>query len=494
MAEYIFTVDNFSLTTTWKRMVQASVGIVGYNIVAGVTTKNFPISGITLASGESIKYVTLTASLSRSGTSDPNLIIQVNGGGFNGARKFSAEGVSNGSTWQATFTVKASGHAGQAGALNEPVNHSCTVSFSNVVLTVVTGTGNVFDGKISSLNEGDKISIKESDSSSALYTLVHHEYNTGKALIFRDTSYGYSQFRESASTGGYNGSVLDRYLTNTFYNSLPSTTTQFLQTLDYPIGSTTSISSSTIAINRTAATISAMESGLGSGSQYGSFLNYTGTVDNDQNYWTRQPVEGMSDYARAVNADNSIANYKVTANTGVRPTLGISEDQLVRYSDSDGGYIFCSQCTAPSAIYINNVASDVTGLNSEANMVLSWSEGTSGYNAPISGYAVWYSTSADGTYELYGTTTGTSMNVIAPKKGYQTYYFKVQTLTDDDADYCHSNLSTIVRSISTKESNVYYYDGVTWKIAMPKHYNGSAWAVTKGAAYYNGTQWVAPDN
>lgn len=491
MAEYNFTVNNFSLTTTWKRMVQ-SAGIVGYNILADVATKDFPISGITLADGESIKYVTLTASLSRSGTQDPNLIIQVNGGGFNGARKFSAEGVSNGSTWQATFMVKASGRAGQAGALNEPVSHSCTVSFSNVVLTVVTGTGNVFDGKISSLNEGDKISIKESNSSSALYTLVHHEYNTGKALIFRDTIYGSSRFRESASTSGYNGSVLDRYLTNTFYGSLPSTTTQFLQTLDYPIGSTVSSSSSAITINRTAATISAMESGLGSGSQYGSFLNYTGTVDNDQVYWTRQPVSGMSGNAQAVNANNSLSYYSVTNSAGVRPTLGISEDQLVRYSDSDGGYIFCSQCTAPSAVYINNAASDVTGLNSEANLVLSWSEGSSGYNAPVSGYAVWYSTSANGNYEIYGTTTETSMNIIAPKKGYQTYYFKVQTLSEEDIDYCNSNLSSTSRAVSTKNSNLYYYDGTRWLIGLPKYWNGSAWVEGNSTNYYNGSSWKKP--
>jgi hypothetical protein len=323
-----------------------------------------------------------------------------------------------------------------------------------------------------------------------LYTLVHHEYNDGKALIFRDTSYSTSKYRSSASYEGYNNSVLDNYLTGTFYASLPSTTTQFLQDLNYPIKDSTHSYATDIIINRTAATISGLESGLGGTTGYGNVLDYTNTIDIKESYWTREPVGGMDRYALAIGTDGILSNRSITTSYGVRPTLGVLEDQLVIYSESEGGYLFCSKCLAPDTIFINGALTDVVDLNSEANMILSWSNGTDGYNAPISGYAIWYSTSINGQYELYGTTTGNSMTIVGPKKGHQTYYFKVQTLGPEEADYCNSELSSDCRSVATKKSSIYYFDGSTWKIAMPKRYDGTVWNNVEGTKHYNGSQWV----
>lgn len=486
MAEYKFTVDDFLLTTTWKRMVQ-SAGIVNYDIVPGAATKNFSINGISLSEGESIQYVTLTADLSRSGTVDSSALMQVNGVTFVGSRKFSADGIANNTTWQANFVLRASGTAGLAGALNQAVSHSYTVSFSNVTLTIFTGTGNVFDGKVSSLNEGDKILIEESDDSEALYTLVHHEYNTGKALIFRDASYGTSAYRSADSYDGYNGSKLDTYLTDTFYAALPSTTTRFLQTIDYPIKEK-AYNSSDITITRTAATISGRETGLGGVASYGNVLNYTDTIGIGEYYWTREPVSGMNTHAHCVSFNNQLYNQPLASELGVRPTLGVLEEQLVRQIDD--AYVFCSQCVAPSTLYINGSESNVVDLNKEANLTLSWSAGTAGYNAPISGYAVWYSTSANGEYELYGTTTDTSMTIVGPAKTRQVYYFKVQTLGPEDADYCNSDLSSTYRSAATKISKVSYYDGARWILATVKYYNGSSWVEVNDTKYYNGSKWI----
>ena len=491
MAEYVYTINDFSLTTTWT-VINATSGSneiqrLAYNITSGAATKTFTLSGLTLGDGEKIKKAVLSATLFQSGTADSSATISVNGVKFGGNRKFDSSEFIPGGTWDAAFYFRASGEAGTVTSNFSAYSFSSTLHVTDVTLTITTGTGSVFDGKVSSLNEGDKILIDESGGASAFYTLMHHEYNAGKALIFRDTNYGTSTWGTSST--GYIGSALNRYLTNTFYPSLPATTTQFLQTITYPISSSSNNNASNATtIDCVAATISAMEAGVGGSSNYGSVLNYTDTVANGETYWTRECVGGMSNYSYGVNASGSRSNWGVSYSYGVRPTLGVSEEQLVRYSDTDSGYVFCTQCSAPDIVYIDGNATDMTGLNSEANLTLSWSDGVAGYNSSISGYAVWYSTSVDGEYELYGTTTGTSMTIIAPKKGHQQYYFKVQTLAPEEIDYCNSELSSDYRVISTKNSNVYYYDGTTWKIAIPKHYNGSSWEEIE-SKYYDGIKW-----
>jgi hypothetical protein len=353
----------------------------------------------------------------------------------------------------------------------------------------------VFDGKVESLNEGDKLIVSEA-SAKAAYTLVHHNYNDGKALIFRDDSIGTGRWRSStpssASANSYIDSSLDRHFINTWYPTLPSETTQFLQTIDYPVRQNAQSSSTAMTINRTASTLSAIESGLGGNDGYGSVWNYTDTLtySGSSSYWTREPTSGMSNNARRITENGILGNSSVTSSLAMRPTLGVLEEQLVRYSEDDGGYIFCSKCTAPSTLYINGSAADVVDLNREANLTLSWSVGTAGHNAEITGYAVWYSTSADGEYELYGTTTEMSMMVLGPAKNRQVYYFKVQTLGPEDADYCNSELSTTYRSAATRQGNVSYYDGTRWLLAAVKYYNGNAWVDVNDVQYYNGSKWV----
>ena len=477
MAEYIYTIDDFSMTTTWNRQrVGTSQGenITTSGLTAAYATKSFTITGISLAEGENIKSMMLSAELSRTGTTDYSESITANGLSFNsGARKLDATEVVLDASYDVSFYFRASGNTPAIPTEYGTTAYSCTLHLKNVTLTITTGTDRAFDGEISSLNEGDKIIIEESADNTALYTLVHHDYNTGKALIFRDAVYGSSQYRNSETYEGYNGSALDTYLTDTFYAALPSTTTQFLQTIDYLITESAN-SGTSITINRTAATISGVETGLGGTVGYGSVLNYTDTVENGENYWTREQTAGMNDYAKAIDTSvpKSLVNRSVTSIRGVRPTLGVLEEQLVKYSETDEAYVFCTKCIAPGTLYINGSAANATELKSEANIVLSWSNGTAGYNAPISGYAVWYSDSENGTYELYGTTTETSMTVIGPEKSNQTYYFKVQTLGPEDADYCDSDLSAYL-SAATRASNVFYYDGTSWILATVKYYNGS---------------------
>lgn len=498
--EYVFhAVDSsVSVSTSWGIFFTpgtSGASTTSTGITTGTASTHFEISGLVINDGESIKKAVLTSTRTSAGTVDNSATFKLNYGNYSSTKKMDASGIANGSNYELTFTLRASGTAGQAGDYTAPNFYSMTSTVSNMVLTVTVGSGNVFDGEVSSLNEGDKIIITEA-SGDAAYTLVHHEYNEGKALIFRDDSVGTVRWRystpSSTSANSYINSTLDQYFINTWYPTLPAETTQFLQTITYPVKSSASSGSSATTIDRTASTLSGIESGLGGSNGYGSVWNYTDTLaySGSSTYWTREPVAGMANYARSITTSGTLRNDSVTSSLAVRPTLGVLESQLVRQSDTDGEYIFCSKCTAPSALYIDGSAADVTGVNREVNLTLSWTAGTAGYNAEITGYAVWYSTSASGTYELYGTTTGTSMTIIGPEKNSQTYYFKVQTLGPEDADYCNSDLSSTYRSVATKEGNVSYYDGTRWLLAAVKYYNGSEWVDVQDVKYYSGGTWT----
>lgn len=498
--EYVYSVGNFSLTSTWERVrngTSQGESITTRNLIGESATKSFAITGISLASDEQVKNVILSATLSKSGTTDGSERVTVNGMSLNsGIRKLDVNSLVLNSNYDVTFYFCASGNTPAIPSAWGTTTYECTLTCTNVTLTVITGTGNVFDGKVESLNEGDKLIVSEA-SAKAAYTLVHHNYNDGKALIFRDDSIGTGQWRSSKPSSSYVNkyidSSLDRYFINTWYPTLPSETTQFLQTITYPVKTSASSGADATTIDRMVCTLSAAEAGLGGDSMYGSPWNYTNTLaySGSTNYWTREPTGGMAEYAKSIYPNgNSYGNSTVTNSLAMRPTLGVLESQLVRYSDSDGGYIFCTKCTAPSTLYINGSASNVSKLNKGTNLTLSWNDGTAGHNAPISGYAVWYSTSANGTYELYGTTTGTSMIIIGPDKLRQTYYFKVQTLGPDDADYCNSDLSSTYRSAATKDGNVSYYDGTKWILAAVKYYNGSKWVDVQDVKYYSGGTWT----
>lgn len=481
--------SSISLTTSWD-IFQVNGTLQNSYISGDSGTVKFAISGITLGEGESIKKVVLTSSYTQSGTADSSARFTMNGSSYSSSKRFEPTDIVNGTNFTVTFYLQASGTAGASGSAASPNSYSLTRTISNMVLTVTIGTGNAFDGKVSSLNEGDKIIITEA-SGTGTYTLVQHEYNTGKAMLLRDASIGTSKYYSSKPSSYYynkfEDSTLDKYINTTWYGGLPASTKTFLSPLNYKVCLNNNQTVTTIS--RNACTISDSEHSSGS-ANWGSPLSYAGTLSLDTAYWTRVPTSGMADYARIVDTSNGIANSSVTTARNVRPTLGVLETQLVK--PTTNGYVFCTKCTAPTTVKINNGTTNITNAQSNTSCTLSWSGAAAGTNAPITGYAVWYSTSANGTYSLYGTTTSTSMSVSGPEKGYQSYYFKVQTLTDDDADYCNSDLSSTSRAISTKKSNLYYYDGTRWLIGLPKYWNGSAWVEGNSTNYYNGSSWKKP--
>ena len=387
MATYTFLIEDFSLTTTWKRMVQ-SAGPVGYDIVGASATKEIAINGIILADGESIYRATLTAVINRVGATDYSETITVNDLNFaSGTCQIDTTEIVNGSTWVADFYVKATGHVGQAGELNEAVSCECTVFFSDVVLTVVTGTSGGFNGCVESLSDGTKLLIDEADGA-ALYTIVMHNYNDGKCLLWRDeilsgVSVNFNDNENSFNKDYNSGSGsddLDIYLENTFYSSLPETTTKYIVAANYPT-LTEQLYGEVVDLERHVCTPSVRELKDGQGAAEGSIFNYTDTLVSNDAYWTRSVYTSSSGQAYYINATGASAYKSRSTVSGVRPAFAVLETQ---YVVRDGDY-----------------------------------------------------------YRL-----------------------------------------------SEKTTNVKYYDGSNWVLAVVKYYNGSSWEIVDSVKYYDGTQWI----
>ena len=559
--EYVFVAqpDSVTVKTSWKRY-QLNNKLYSFDITTGVATTSFEISGIDFGAEEYVKKAVVTSSRLNYGTSDSGAQTHMNGLTYSKVKKIDPTGITNGSIVELTFSLRASGNTGTTGSVASPVTSTLTSEFSDITLTLTVGSGSAFDGKIASVNEGDKIFINEFGDTAAtvsdstldvlalpetgadvltqltsgdnvtvlacnsewarvdvdgaigyvptasiqlpvtglpIYTLVHHGYNTGKALLFRDQPVGKARYRasvpSSASNNIYQQSTLDKYLVETWYPTLASSATDIIQSIDYPVGETNNSTTST-PISRMAGTISAIESGLGGYERFGAPLDYTGTLAcDDGSYWTRESVGGTANYAYCVNnAGTAAQSSTVVTSLHVRPTIGVLEDQMVCLDELLGVYVSCSQHTAPTQLLLDGEALDKTNQNIEVSYTLSWDEGVAGKGNALVGYAVWYSEDPDGEYQIFNTTTETSMLVPSPSRGFKTRYYKVQSLADESVDFCSSELSTAVRSVATKRSNVYYFDGNRWMLAVPNYYQNGTWKTTEGMNYYNGSSWIIP--
>lgn len=499
MAEYVYTIDGFSLTTTWKRIHKIADEYLGYDITSANTTKTFTLDGFTLSEGENIKRVMLTATLNRVGTTDYSEAITVNGLNFStGSRKLDVSGFAPGGTWDARFYFCASGNIGSAGAI-VPTSYECTLYFSDVTLTITTGTGSAFDGQISSLPEGSKILIDEPDGNQGTYSVVHHGYNDGLCLLWRDDVYTTSMFNNESAK--FIDGDLDTYLNTTFYEGLSDTVQSYIRAATYPTLSNHVAYGGTVEdITRYVCTPSLRELFDGAGSAEGIPFDYleTRASASATTYWTRSMYSDTSAMkARYVNAagDDYFSKDANTA-SGVRPCFCVLEEQLVTPSDDGTYYTLSSSVAAPGEVYLNGAASDLSGLQRDTSVTLSWDAVTSSL---VTGYEVWRCDTADGEYTLLLVTVTaadgtipTSVNVRSGSKGFMDYYYKVKAITTPDTDYLDSDLSTAYRMLGTKHTNVNYYDEYRWLLASVKYYNGSSWDTLDGAKYYNGSQWVTP--
>ena len=500
MAEYVYTIDDFSLTTTWKREVQ-SAGIVSHNIVSDSKTKTILLDGITLADGETIKRAILSAKFNRVGTTDYSETISVNGLNFaTGSRKFDVAEFTPGATWDAKFYFCASGNTGQAGALNQTVSHQCTLYVTDVTLTLTTGTGSSFDGEISSLPEGSKILVDEPDGTQGTYSIVHHGYGDATlCLLWRDDVLSTSvAFNHNSDTFlADNSGQLDKYLNQTFYDALPETTKPYVQLAVYPTldkrlyGSVTNLERyiCTPSVRELKETIGAAE-------WHGMPLDYLDTVACNKVYWTRSVYTSEAGNAYRIGETGNSFTYSRDYSGGVRPCFCVLETQLVSPGDESGSfYVLTSAADSPINVYLNGVAANMQDCQRDSAATLSWDAAVS---TLVTGYEVWCSNAVDDTYSFLGAVAADDSGIIPTElivhtggKGFETLYFKVKAVTTPDTDYLDSELSDATRAMSTKRTNVHYYDGTRWLLAMPNHYNGG-WKQAEGLKYYDGVTWVTP--
>ena len=274
--------------------------------------------------------------------------------------------------------------------------------------------------KVSELYDGAPILLEESSGTYSSYTLMQHNYNSGKALLWRDASIGSVKWRTSTVSyynNLYQTSYLDSYLNGTWYSSLLSTTRDLLTPLSYPVADYNSGGNPT-SITRNAATVSATELGLVVDSNYGSTLDYAvaGIIDRDVSYWTRQPVNSSST-VYYVYSDGSRDNSSSTVSHAVFPTVGISESTSVEWDGDLGGYKLSSATSslpaAPASVYLYDGALEgsFSGVEPGASFTLTWDKSTS---SSITGYMVYYIDTGDTSYTPDGYTSSLSKTVYAP--------------------------------------------------------------------------------
>lgn len=350
---------------------------------------------------------------------------------------------------------------------------------------------------IADLALGTKIQIEESADVFESYTLIQHDYNPGKALLFRDSSIGTGQWRSVAPSSSadnlYQGSTLDAYLSDSWYPALPELTRLYLQSLDYPVADT-NYAGSAITISRHAATISATEAGAVEIDTYGSALEYSDTLYIGVQYWSRQPIGGMNKYAYCIGASSGTSNVSASSTKAIRPTLGVLETQLVMNADDGVSYKLCMQCTAPEHLYLEGIEANFGWQNPDAAWTLSWSEGSTGTGEPVGGYKVYVAMKREGPYFQLAVLDAdtTSLVVPGPHQGYRTLYYRVQTVAPSSMEGCDSEMSETIRYISTKRTNVMYHDGSKWLLGIPMYYTGTEWKTLGGFNYYDGTTWHIP--
>ena len=145
----------------------------------------------------------------------------------------------------------------------------------------------------------------------------------------------------------------------------------------------------------------------------------------------------------------SVSSYSVTGSTSIGGSYVYTIVSVGAHSDSVASAAVTLYTyglpSAPTTLEVSNSSPDAG-----TSIVLSWSGAAAGAYNGITGYNVYRSTSADGSYSLIGsvTTTNTygSMNVAAHATMGSTYYFKVKAL----GEYGDSNLSDAYVGVTSK--------------------------------------------
>lgn len=500
MAELVFHIDDFSLTANWSINFSAQHmhPTLGYfygqlnSATPGTATKVVHITGI--PEGERVQKAVLTANLNITGDveiSDTETIAVNNLNFISGTRKMNVSEFINDIDWAANFYFYCDTDSNSLTASQVKIqNYSNTIFLTNVTLTLTTGTGAIFDGEISSLPEGSKIFIDEAENSIGTYSIIHHGYgDSSLCLLWRDTclaeSVPFNQNENSFLKDNYGR--LDEYLNETFYNLLPEFTKNQIQLVNYPTLNQASYGT-IVSLPRYISTPSIKElfEEIGYEERYGTGLDYRNTINSGENYWTRSINTGSLGTAHIVNASGEPAVYNRELSLSTRPCFCVLENQLVVPTEDGLGYTLGGLVVQePSEVYLNGSTDDLIDLQRDVSLILSWEPVQ---DERIQGYEIWISDTIDSGYSFYQATQindegsiPTSLEITSGAKGKIKKFLKVKAITAPETEYLNSNLTSVTRSYATKNTNVHYYNGEKWLLAVPTYYNGENWKSTEGA-------------
>lgn len=500
MAQLIFNIPDFDLSSTWVLQydkLNEETGFYEADLLISQSASDIKTVSITgIPEGENVQKAVLSATINLVGDVGNTEIIKVNNLNFSRGRKtLPVEEFANDTEWTAEFYFQgAYGGGGVSSVPNAIENKTCTAYFTNVVLTLTTGAGAVFSGEIGSLVEGTKIFVKESNETTGVYSIVQHGYGDSTlCLLWRDTcldaSVAFNQNENSYLKGNYG--TLDEYLDDTFYNSLPDETKAQIQLGFYPTLTQASYGS-VISLERYISTPSVIElfENVGYDERHENSLDYLNTVNNGETYWTRSINPDSLGNAYIINSSGEPTLYNRELSLPARPCFCVLETQLVVPTEDGLGYTLSGvMVEAPTEIYLNGSSEDLTDLQRDVILTLSWN---AVQDSRIQGYEVWISDSVDGEYSFYRATQideegniPTSIEITSGSKGYAEKYLKVRAITTPETEYLDSSLSLVARSYSTKKTGVHYYDGAFWRLAVPNYYNGIEKKTVNSIMYYD---------
>ena len=193
-------------------------------------------------------------------------------------------------------------------------------------------------------------------------------------------------------------------------------------------------------------------------------LRWTGAAGGAGNpikgYEIWRATGGDFSYLQTVEATGTSGSASVTANTTMGgkhyyrvKTLGRITGFESKISTNEAALTAqtYSAVKAPTAV---SVSANNVGFGQ--SVTLSWSGAGAGTNNPITGYEIWRSTSADGTYSrLTSVTTGAasgSVAVTSPGNN-SSYYYKVKTL-GTKSGFADSGLSVHYAALTSKVTAV----------------------------------------
>lgn len=172
------------------------------------------------------------------------------------------------------------------------------------------------------------------------WRLWDKNYNgTGVPVLMREETKGYDRYLYSDPSSAYNNkypsSSLDVAMIS-IYDNLPTTTQQFILKTDVPHRTSASASNEQQYLSRHVFAPSCTELGVDGSTYEGIKFSYNGSIASDHNYWTREPVGGMPQYAYMITTSGSRSSSKVSTNQYIRPCMCMASS--VPLDEVAGGY------------------------------------------------------------------------------------------------------------------------------------------------------------